>query len=299
MKTTAALVLSSGGARGLAHIGIIEELENQGFEIKSVAGTSMGAMIGGIYAMGKLHEFTEWVTNLRKIDVFNLIDFTFSSQGIIKGDRVFKKLKSFISDGNIEDFKIPYAAVATDITNEKEVVFTSGSFYDAVRASLAIPTVFTPSHNGNLIYVDGGVLNPVPADRVTRTPGDILIVVDVYADIPFVPEENPIKKEIKAHSVYEKNIHLILGKFNDFFSSNQKPQKLGYFRLVDAVTSAMVHRISSLTMEKYKPDILINISKNAGQTFDFYKAEQLIELGRNTARKTILDFRKKSIRNED
>ena len=148
INTSTALVLSGGGARGLAHIGVIEEFENQGFKITSVAGTSMGAMIGGIYAMGRLNDFKEWVTKLDKIDVFNLIDFTFSSQGIIKGDRVFRKLKSFIKDGNIEDFKIPYSCVATDITNEREVIFSSGSFYNAVRASLAIPTVFTPAGAG-------------------------------------------------------------------------------------------------------------------------------------------------------
>jgi NTE family protein len=291
MKKNIALVLSSGGARGLAHIGVIEELENQGFEITSIAGTSMGALIGGFYAMGKLNEFKKWVKKLDKVEVFNLIDFTFSSQGIIKGDRIFKKLRIFIDDCNIEDFKIPYAAIATDISNEEEVVFTSGSFYDAVRASLAIPTVFTPVHKGESIFVDGGVMNPVPANRVVRTEFDILTVVDVYADIPFVQEEILTKKETKILSTYEKNVQFFLDKLNEFFSSNQKP-KLGYFRLVDAVTSAMVHRISALTMETYRPDILINISKKAGHTFDFYKASQLIELGRQAARKAIAEYKK-------
>ena len=144
MKQPISLVLSGGGARGIAHIGAIEELEKQGFKIKSIAGTSMGALVGGLYALGKMQEYKEWIFTLDKLDIFRLIDFTFNTQGLIRGDRVFNKMKKFIPDMNIEELKIPYAAVATDITNGKEVVFTNGSIYEAIRASIAIPTVFTP-----------------------------------------------------------------------------------------------------------------------------------------------------------
>ncbi|MCK4793275.1 MAG: patatin-like phospholipase family protein, partial [Desulfobacteraceae bacterium] len=177
MKQPIALVLGSGGARGLAHIGVIEEFEKQGFEINSVAGTSMGALIGGLYAMDKLHEYKDWVLTLDKVEVFNLIDFTFSSHGLIKGDKIINKMKTFLPDRNIEDLDIPFAAVATDITNEKEVVFTTGSVYEAVRASIAIPTVFTPVNKDNILLVDGGVLNPIPANRVKRIGNDILVAV--------------------------------------------------------------------------------------------------------------------------
>ncbi|RLD54901.1 MAG: hypothetical protein DRJ01_17410, partial [Bacteroidetes bacterium] len=139
-----ALVLSGGGARGIAHIGVIEELEKQGFEIKSISGTSMGALVGGVYAVGKMQEYKNWIYTLDKFDVFKLVDFNVGIQGLIKGDRVFNKMKEFISDRNIEDLEIFYTAVAADIINNKEVVFTEGSVYNAVRASVAIPTVFTP-----------------------------------------------------------------------------------------------------------------------------------------------------------
>ena len=286
MKQAISLVLSSGGARGLAHIGVIEELEKQGFEIKSIAGTSMGALIAGLYAMDKLQEYKEWVLTLDKLDIFRLIDFTFSSQGLIKGDRIFKKMKTFIADKNIEDLKIPFTAVATDITNEKEVIFSKGSVYDAVRASIAIPTVFTPVKKENILLVDGGVLNPIPISIVKRTKGDILVAVNVYADIPYEKKKKHTEKQKKVQLIYEKNIKKFREKLNEILPKSDKP-KLGYFKLIDASTTAMIHQISKMTLERYNPDILVNISKDAGNTFDFYRAEELIEIGREAAVKSI------------
>ena len=290
MKKPISLVLSSGGARGLAHIGVIEELEKQGFEIKSIAGTSMGALIAGLYAMDKLQEYKKWVLTLDKLDIFRLIDFTFSSQGLIKGDRIFKKMKTFISDANIEDLKIPFTAVATDITNEKELVFSKGSVYDAVRASIAIPTVFTPVKKENILLVDGGVLNPIPISIVKRTKGDILVAVNVYADIPYEKKKKHTEKQKKVQHIYEKNIKKFREKLNEILPKSDKP-KLGYFKLIDASTTAMVHQISKLTLERYNPDILVNISKDAGNTFDFYRAEELIEIGREAAIKSIKRYK--------
>ncbi len=290
MKKPISLVLSSGGARGLAHIGVIEELEKQGFEIKSIAGTSMGALIAGLYAMDKLQEYKEWVLTLDKLDIFRLIDFTFSSQGLIKGDRIFKKMKTFIADKNIEDLKIPFTAVATDITNEKEVIFSKGSVYDAVRASIAIPTVFTPVKKENILLVDGGVLNPIPISIVKRTKGDILVAVNVYADIPYEKKKKHTEKQKKVQLIYEKNIKKFREKLNEILPKSDKP-KLGYFKLIDASTTAMIHQISKMTLERYNPDILVNISKDAGNTFDFYRAEELIEIGREAAVKSINQYK--------
>ncbi|MCK4699885.1 MAG: patatin-like phospholipase family protein [Bacteroidales bacterium] len=291
MKQSIALVLGSGGARGLAHIGVIEEFEKQGFEIKSIAGTSMGALIAGIYAMDKLQDYKEWSLTLDIVNVFNLIDFTFSSQGLIKADRVIKKMKTFITDKNIEDLKIPFAAVATDITNEKEVVFTTGSVYEAVRASIAIPTVFTPVKKDNVLLVDGGLLNPIPVNRIKRTRNDILVAVNVYADIPHTKEKKQTKKQLEVQSFYDKNIKKFKQKLNEIIPKSNK-QKLGYFKLLNATTSAMIHQISEMTLDIYKPDILVNISKHACSTFDFYKAEQLIEIGKLAAKESIEKFKK-------
>ncbi|MCD6564644.1 MAG: patatin-like phospholipase family protein [Bacteroidales bacterium] len=291
MKQPIALVLGSGGARGLAHIGVIEEFEKQGFEISSIAGTSMGALIGGLYAMDKLQDYKEWSLTLDKVEVFNLIDFTFSSQGLIKADRVIKKMKTFIADKNIEDLKIPFAAVATDITNEKEVVFTTGSVYEAVRASIAIPTVFTPVKKDNVLLVDGGVLNPTPANRVKRIGNDILVAVNVYADIPHTKEKKQTKKQLEVQSFYDKNIKKFKQKLNEIIPKSNK-SKLGYFKLLNATTNAMIHQISKMTLDIYKPDILVDISRHSCHTFDFYKAEQLIEIGRFAAKESIEKYKK-------
>ena len=179
MKKNVALVLGSGGARGLAHIGVINELEEQGFIITSVSGTSIGSLIGGFCAMGKLNELTEWLTTLQKKDVYSLMDPTLSTNGLLKAEKVFRKLNTIIPDVLIEDMNIPYAAVATDVINREEVIFTKGSFYKAARASIAIPTIITPVISENSILVDGGLLNPIPANRVKRTEGDILVVVNL------------------------------------------------------------------------------------------------------------------------
>jgi len=297
MKQPISLVLSGGAARGIAHIGVIEELEKQGFEIKSIAGNSMGAFIGAMYAMDKLQEYKKWILTLDKVEVFKLIDFTFSSQGLIKGDRVFNKMKTFFPDKNIEDLKIPYVAVAADITNMKEVVLTKGSIYDAVRASVSIPTIFTPVKKGNAILVDGGVVNPIPINRVKRIEGDILTASYVNANIPYDKPEISKEDEERKNSVYKQKIKEFRKKLNDILPKTSK-EHLNYFTLINKSTSLLTHHLSLMNIEKYKPDMLINISRHSGGTFDFFKAEELIETGRQAARKSIEQYNKTMIDNQ-
>ncbi len=278
MGKQVSLVLSSGGARGIAHIGVIEELEKQGFEIKSIAGTSMGALVGGMYATGKLDVYKKWMCSLDKMDVFNLIDFTFSKNGIMKGDKILREMKRIIPDRNIEDLSIPFVAVATDISNDKDVIFNSGSLYDAIRASISIPTVFTPFVKDESYIVDGGVLNPIPINRIKRVDDDILVVVNVNARIsnikPPLPENN--NHEEKRYSKY---INTVINKLN-YFIPKHETDKLGYFSLLNKTMGLMLHQISLMTLEKYQPDILINISRDSFGTYDFYKSEELIKAGR-------------------
>ena len=294
MKRPISLVLSGGAARGIAHIGVIEELEKQGFEIKSIAGNSMGAFIAAMYAMDKLQEYKEWVLTLDKVDVFKLIDFTFSSQGLIKGDRVFNKMKTFFPDKNIEDLKIPYVAVAADITNMNEAVFTEGSIYDAVRASVSIPTVFTPFKKGNAMLVDGGVVNPIPLNRVKRIEGDILVASYVNANIPYDKPEITKEDEERKDSVYKQKIIEFKNKLNEILPKNSK-EHLNYFTLINISIGLLTHHLSQMNIDKYKPDILINISRHSGGTFDFFKAEELIETGRLAAKKSIEQYNKSMI----
>ena len=289
MKKRVSLVLSGGGARGIAHIGVIEELENRGFEIRSIAGTSMGALIGGIYAVGKLPEFKNWLYTLHKIDVFKLIDFTLSSQGLIKGDRVFNKMREFIPDMNIEDLKIHYAATATDIINNQEVVFKQGSIYEAIRASVAIPTVITPVKKDNTLLVDGGVINSLPINHVKRTRDDLLIVVYVNADIPVYKPVISEKEKDKQQSIYLKKIRQFQNQLGIIHPKNES-EKLGYFDLINKSISLLTYHIAELSIEKYPPDILIEVSHNTCGIFDFFKAEELVEIGRFSAVKGINEY---------
>ncbi len=287
MKQKVALVLGSGGARGAAHIGVIRELVAQGYEISSIAGSSMGALVGGIYAAGKLDEYEAWLLSLSKMDIFNLVDFTLSKSGIIKADRVLKEIQKFIPDQKIEDLPIKYAAVATDFNHKKEVVITNGSLFEAIRASISIPMIITPLRKNDTLFVDGGVLNPVPTNRVNRQEGDILIAVDVGAQIPY---ENSKVEASQNWAYFEK---LTRGKLKRFqrrlsklFPGNSH-EKRGYFHVIVDTAHLMLSQITELTLKIDPPDILIQISIESCGTFDFYKAVEQIELGRELTNNNI------------
>jgi NTE family protein len=174
-KKTISLVLGSGGARGYAHIGVIEELLEHGYEIKSISGSSMGALIGALYACGKLQVYKEWVLALDLLDVAKLIDFSFTGTGVIQGDKVFHVIEEMIGDIMIEDLPIPFTAVATDLIKQKEVWIQKGRLVDAIRASIAIPTVFTPKKITERYLIDGGVLNPLPIAPTVSDDTDMTI----------------------------------------------------------------------------------------------------------------------------
>ena len=286
MNKNVSLVLSGGGARGIAHIGAIEELEKRGYHIQSVSGTSMGALVGGVYVLGKMKEYKNWLYTLDKIKVFQLIDFTLSMQGFIKGTKVMSKMKDFIPDRNIEDLEVAYTATAVDILHHEEIVFDRGSIYNAIRASIAIPTVFTPVKWQEKLLVDGGVLNNIPIKHVRRNEGDILVVVNVNADIPVVnPFPNRQEKEEKE-SIYQKKIKEFYGHLNLTKSKSEpksKKDSIGYFDLINKTIHLMTSQMDRLTLKHYKPDVLINVSGNTCGTFDFFKAEQLVEIGRLAA----------------
>ena len=287
MKTNknVALVLSSGGARGLAEIGVIEALENNGFNITSVSGSSIGAMIGGLYAMGKLDNYSQWVKTLDRKAIWGLMDISIKNQGLLKGERVLEKMKDFIPDMNIEDMNIPFTAIATDILNEKSIVFEKGSYYEAIRASIAIPAVFTPVMYKNTILVDGGVLNPIPIEHVIRQSNDILVVVNLYGEKESFIEENNLLNLPQNNY----NLKTIADKLSRLIATGNK-RSIGYISLLTTSSSYMVHKIAELNIEKYKPDILINIPSNRASTFDFHRADELIKYGEQVANKSIQDY---------
>ena len=141
---TVSLVLGSGGARGLAHIGVINWLDEHGVRIVSVCGSSMGALIGGIYTIGKLNEYEHWVRAITAMDILKLVDITFDRDGLVRGERIIETLRDLIGDSRIEDLPIPFTAVASDVAREKEVWLNAGSLFDAIRASISLPLFFKP-----------------------------------------------------------------------------------------------------------------------------------------------------------
>jgi NTE family protein len=293
MKQKVALVLSGGGARGIAHIGVIEELEKQGYEITSIAGTSMGSMVGGVYALGKMEEFRDWICTLDKRKVFSLLDFTLSKQGLIKGDKVLNKIRDFIPDTRIEELPIPYAAVAVDLINKKEVVFREGSLYHAVRASIAIPSVLTPVKGEHSLLVDGGVMNNLPMNHVHRTEGDLLVAVNVNADVPPYKPATVDKEASKKHSLYQEKIKDFYNQLLKRHPQEHEDDNLGYFSLLSRTIDLLTMQMANLALQNYHPDILVEVSHESCSIFDFYKAEEMVETGRQVARETLNSYRSK------
>ncbi len=280
-----ALVLSGGGARGMAHIGVIEEILKNGYTITSIAGTSIGAMIGGVYVSGKLPEFSDWITSLHRLDVVRLLDFAIGKNGFIKGEKVFKEMKTFLNDVDIRELEIPYAAVATDIKNHCEFPFISGNLVKAIRASIAIPTVMRPLYYKGLELVDGGVLNPLPLKYIGRNDGDFVIAVDLNADIPF-KRPAPVPQIENHHTSYLKAKEYMNQKWSKFFD-NGEVKRMGFFDLITQSIFAMQIRLTQTAIETYKPDVVVSISKDACDLFEFHRATELIEFGRKQCRASL------------
>ena len=277
-KKEIALVLASGGARGLAHIGAIEVLEERGYKIHSIAGSSMGAVVGGIYACGKLNEYKQWMLSLTKTDVFHLMDFTFSL-GFVKTKKVFTHVQKIIGDPNIEGLPIPIRIIATNLDKEKEHVFEEGNLLHAMRASTAYPTIITPAKHKEHFLVDGGVLNPLPLNRAIRKEGDILVAVDLGAKIPYRANTKINKSKEDKNTAFAM-AHRTFKKYFNGSSKKEEKEKWSYFKIVTETINVMHNRLNELSLEHYKPDIVIPISFRAADTFEFYHAAELIEYGR-------------------
>ncbi len=283
------LVLSSGGARGYAHIAAIEELIKAGYEIKSISGSSMGALIGGLYACGKMDEYKKWVMSLKFIDIAKLLDFTFKGDGFIGGNKVFEVIEEMISDVKIEDLPISYTAVATDIIEQKEVWFQKGKLLDAIRASIAIPTVFTPKKIRDKYFVDGSVLNPLPIAPTISDDTDMIVAVNVNARSKHAHLAN--KKIVKK---IEKNDKNFLNKFeNKIGTLIQKKkintiQDMGILNIMTRSIDTMQKILTEYKIAGYSPDLIINIPGNLFDFYEFHKAEEIMEYARVIIREKYL-----------
>ncbi len=293
MAKRVALALSSGGARGLAHIGVIDVLQERGYEITSLAGSSMGAIVGAMYAAGTLGDYERWIKGLSRMDVIRLVDFTLGANGFVKGEKIFTEMQKlgFIPDINIEDLPIPIVILATDIMNNTEVVFTKGKLEEALRASVSIPSVFTPIQKDDALWVDGGVLNPLPIKHLSKENADLLVAVDTNALIPFKSTRRK-KKEKEESEVDKSTFEQLKERWYELFEGDekkklQKVHKLGYLDLMHRTMQVMMNSIIQTTLKEYPPDILIRLSKDISGVFEFYRAEEIIETGAEECRNVL------------
>lgn len=278
-KTSVSLVLGSGGARGLAHIGVIKWLEENNFEIKSISGCSIGSLIGGVYAAGKLDQLEAWMVSLKKTDIASLLDLSWGSGGIFKGDKIINTLVNFLEDIQIENLSLPFTAVAADIVTEKEVWINTGSLFDAIRASISLPLFFTPVKNGDSILIDGGVLNPVPIAPTFNDDTDLTIAVNLGGSI--------IKKDIDAKNDFDdhKDIADFLSRMKKFIETldikNQKPNTKNWtmYEVADKAFDTMQSTIARMKIASYPPDLEIEIARNVCGTLEFDRSAEMIKLG--------------------
>lgn len=326
MAQSVALVLGSGGARGYAHIGVIEEVERRGYSIECIAGCSMGAVIGGVYAAGGLQAYREWVSGLAYLDVLRLLDFGFGNLGAIRGERIFARIHEIVGDLNIEDLRIPFTAVATDLTNQQEVWFQQGSLQQAMRASAAIPSLFSPVRQGSRVLVDGGLLNPLPIIPVVSAHCDLIMAVNLNANhtngyaLPIIERPAPIRQQLEQwmdslslRNLLHWNSEEEEGERQGTLDINEEPSDaeiaasrqedetkpvradipIGPASMLELVNLSFETMQASLTKYKiagYPPDVIFDVPKRLCKFFEFQRAPELIELGRIIASDTLDRF---------
>lgn len=282
---TVSLVLGSGGARGFAHIGIIHWLEEHGYKITTIAGSSIGALIGGIYCAGKLDDYEKWIRALQKKDVIKLLDFSFSRSGLFSGDKIMQTLKELLGEINIEDMPIKFTAVASDVDAEKEVWFDDGPLFDAIRASISIPTIFTPvSHNGHML-VDGAMLNPIPIAPTLTDMTDITIAVSLSGKRVYDTDLKQ-KHETKIENGYMAAISNYIDKLQIKYI-NQEVDQTDVFDVIMKTYESMQNTITRFKLAGYNLDHLLEVPSNTCKILEFHRANEMIDFGYNLADKQL------------
>lgn len=289
---TISLVLGSGGARGLAHIGVIHWLEENGYEIRSISGASIGALIGGIYACGELDTYEKWVRAITKMQIVKLLDVSWNKQGLVEGDRIIDTLKELVGDRKIEDLPIRYTAVASDVRREKEIWLRSGSVFDAIRASMSLPLFFTPYDMDGVKLLDGGILNPVPIAPTFEDHTDLTIAVNLGAP---PTGQAPSTPRVAAENTDDSAVGRLREKINGFIddrisrNSGGDDDDWSMLDVADQTFDAMQGTIARQKLASYPPDRTIEIARDACGTLEFDRADEMIALGYAAATRSLGD----------
>lgn len=309
-KKDVALVLSSGGPRGFAYIGAIEELESRGYSITSVAGCSIGSLVGGIYAAGGLEDFKKWLFKLNNFKLLSLLDVSLSKSYLVKGERVIEHIKKVVPNVNIEDLGIPFRAVSTDLYTGEQVVFSEGRLFDAIRASISIPSLFRPVKYGCHTLIDGGAVNTAPFSIIPRNGHDILVSFDVnqldseriagyIRELDKARKSDPeLREEISAILAPISNkkglsvIDMVKAVGDEARKALQNSRDISarvkaleteaeaekmpfleddnYGSILSRTFSLMLRTIANLQIEMYRPDILVKMSFDSYSTITDY-----------------------------
>ncbi|MGV9824184.1 patatin-like phospholipase family protein [Gordonia sp. NPDC003429] len=289
-----ALALGSGGARGYAHIGVLAELDARGYDVVAVAGSSMGALVGGLYCAGGLDDYETWISGLNQLDVMRLLDVSLSKPGgMIGAERILAHVREIVGDTVIEDLPIAFTAVATDLTAGRPVWFQRGSLVDAIRASISIPGVIRPHEHDGRLLADGGILDPLPVAPTSAVPSDVTIGVVLDADDP--PGQG-VSATPKTKGMIRRNVEPLLDNdlvrsVRERFVADADPEvelepepdratPMGRVEVLLRSLDIMSIALTRYQVAGYPPDVLIRIPRKSVRTLDFHKATEMIELGR-------------------
>lgn len=281
MSKKISLVLGSGGARGMAHVGVIRYLNEKGYIINSIAGCSMGALIGGVYAVGKLDEFERWLFSMETRDMIALLDITLGGAGFVKGERLMTALDQIIGNARIEDLPIAFTAVATNIEEEKEVWLQSGSLFDAIRASISLPLLFIPVSTARGKLIDGGVLNPVPIAPTFGDDTEMTIAVSLLGE-----SVRTVEAEKEATAQESARFHeRVLYSLQNIKQSALKSLTTDWamYDVANQAFDTMQGAIARQKLAAYPPDALVQIPRNACGMLDFNRSREMVELGYRAA----------------
>ena len=304
-----ALALGSGGARGYAHIGVIDELHERGHEIVGIAGSSMGALVGGLAAAGKLDEFTSWASSLTQRAVLRLLDPSLSAPGVLRAEKIIDAVREILGAATIEELPIPFTSVATDLITGKSVWLQRGPVDDAIRASIAIPGVITPHVLDGRLLADGGILDPIPMAPIAAVNADVTIAISLSGDDPLArddPEPRPTAErwnrmwrntsasllDTKAARTLldTPSARAMLSRFSPFDddemvaeTSETAMPKLGGFEVMNRTIDIAQAALARHTLAAYPPDLFIEVPRNVCRSLDFHRANEVMEIGRELA----------------
>lgn len=309
-----ALALGSGGARGYAHIGVINELTERGYQIVGVAGSSMGALVGGLHAAGQLDEFARWAGSLTQRAVLRLLDPSLTSPGVLRAEKILDAVRDILGDVTIESLPIPYTSVATDLITGKSVWLQRGPLDDAIRASIAIPGIFTPHVLDGRLLADGGILDPLPMAPLSAVNADLTIAVSLSGGDPAVRLSEPeprvttewlsrmwrsttaLLDTATAQRVMDSPAaKSVLSRFSSSVEDGADgaeplgdggmPQlpRLGSFEIMNRTIDIAQSALARHTLATYPPDLLIEVPRNACRSLEYHRADEVIEIGQELA----------------